>query len=467
MTMGIYIQVPFCGVKCTYCNFATGVFPASIFPSYVDAVCREMEMRAAFGARESEWPAEDSGLPLGDKVELGGKTQQFPHFRARKTRDVRDDLELKLGKNNQAAALAHTADGVAGISVVEHAIDAHDAEIDTTPAVDGVVDTVYVGGGTPSLLEPRDLARLLTTLRAHFGCRLREVTLEADPETITAENSAGWREVGYNRVSMGVQSFADAELLATGRRHRRAEVFAAVKNLRRAGFQNISMDLIAGLPCQTEESWRQSLAELLAIAPEHVSIYLLETDEGSSLGREMLQGGVRFNAKRVPSDDEMAECYEFACEALEGAGYEHYEISNWARNTELRSHHNLKYWRREPYLGFGAGAHSFRGAVRRSNTESVTEYLSGMQQGNLPTKESEAVSRQQALDEELFLGLRQLAGIDFAQIEERYGVPLRERLAGLARDGFLEMDGTWVRLAPAKLTVANEVFVELMGQAIS
>jgi len=380
MSTGAYIQVPFCGVKCTYCNFATGVFPATIFPKYVDAVCREMEMRRTAG---------------------------------------------------------------------------------------NDVDTVYVGGGTPSLLKPRDLARLLATLRANFDCRLREVTLEADPETITAENSAVWREVGYDRVSLGVQSFADAELLATGRRHRRANVFAAVENLRRAGFDNISMDLIAGLPCQTGESWRQSLAELLAIAPEHVSIYLLETDEGSSLGREMLQGGVRFNAKRVPSDDEMAGFYEFACETLQSAGYEHYEISNWARSAELRSLHNLKYWRREPYMGFGAGAHSFDGVVRRSNTEPVTEYLAGMQQGKLPVKESEAVSQQQALDEELFLGLRQLAGIDFRRIEEKYGVPLRERLAGLARDGFLEMDGTWVRLAAAKLTMANEVFVELIGQAIS
>jgi oxygen-independent coproporphyrinogen-3 oxidase len=394
MSTGAYIQVPFCGVKCTYCNFATGVFSPSIFPGYVDAVCREMEMRA----------------------------------------------------------LSSTA----------------------SRAIGAEIDTIYVGGGTPSLLEPQDLARLLATLRANFDCELREVTLEADPETITAENSAAWREAGYDRVSLGVQSFADAELLATGRRHRRAEVFAAVKNLRDAGFDNVSIDLIAGLPCQTEESWRQSLVELVATAPEHVSIYLLETDEKSSLGREMLQGGVRFNAKRVPSDDDMAAFYEYACDVLRSAGYEHYEISNWARRAnkngngaDLRSHHNLKYWRREPYLGFGAGAHSFDGAVRRSNTESVTEYLAGMQQGKFPVKESEVVGKQQALDEELFLGLRQLAGIDFARIERQYGVPLRERLTGLARDGLLEIEGDSVRLSPAKLTLANEVFVELMGEAIS
>ena len=406
VTVGAYIQVPFCGQKCTYCNFATGVFPDSIYASYVDAVCREIEMRAGY------LPATDSGTP---------------------------------GAN--AATYANHLGGV-------------------------VIDTVYVGGGTPSLLDARDLGRLLETLKANFLCEFREVTLEADPETISGENSTEWREAGFDRVSLGVQSFADAELLATGRRHRRAEVFSAVENLRRAGFSNISMDLIAGLPCQTEESWRQSLRELLEIAPEHVSVYLLEADEGSTLGREMLSGGVRFNAHRVPTDDEMAGFYEYACEALDGARYEHYEISNWARRTgdkgnDLRSHHNLKYWKRESYIGFGAGAHSFDGAVRQSNTESVTEYLAGMQQGNLPVKESEVVGTQRALDEELFLGLRQLAGIDFARIEKAYSVSLRERISRLAAGGFIEMEGTRARLAPAKLTLANEVFVELMGQAVS
>jgi oxygen-independent coproporphyrinogen-3 oxidase len=316
------------------------------------------------------------------------------------------------------------------------------------------------------------LGCLLETLRANIACEFQEVTLEADPETITGENSAAWREAGFDRVSLGVQSFADAELLATGRRHRRAEVFTAVENLRRAGFSNISIDLIAGLPCQTEASWRESLGELLAIAPEHVSIYLLEADEGSTLGREMLSGGVRFNAHRVPTDDEMAAFYEHACAVLESAGYKHYEISSWARRrsdmgNDLRSQHNLKYWRREPYMGFGAGAHSFNGGVRQSNTESVTEYLAGMQQGKLPVRESETVGTQQALDEELFLGLRQLAGIDFARIEKAYSVSLRERISSLAAGGFIEIEGTRARLVPAKLTLANEVFVELMGQAIS
>jgi oxygen-independent coproporphyrinogen-3 oxidase len=435
--------VPFCGQKCTYCNFATGVFPASIFPSYVDAVCREIEMRrGTFAAPAPKIHVESPDL-LGGELGPGRGAQQIPRLTAQKARLAGDDLGLESGKNNQAPS--------------------GEAE---------VVDTVYVGGGTPSLLAPGDLGRLLEALRVNFDCQFREVTLEADPETITAENSAAWREGGYDRVSLGVQSFADAELVATGRRHRRGEILKAVESLRRAGFANISIDLIAGLPCQTEESWRQSLAELLAIAPEHVSIYLLESDEGSALGREMLHGGVRFSARRVPSDDEMVSFYEYACETLERAGYEHYEISNWARRTvngdgELRSHHNLKYWRREPYLGFGAGAHSFDGAVRQSNTESVTEYLAGMQHGKLPVKEREVVGTQQALDEELFLGLRQIAGIDFGQIEKAYGVSLRERVASLAAAGFIEMEGTRARLAPGKLALANEVFVELMGQTVS
>ncbi len=336
------------------------------------------------------------------------------------------------------------------------------------------IDSVYFGGGTPSLLEPAALTNILSSLRTSFGlapCEMGtaalipEVTLEADPETITPEKVAAWRATGFNRISLGVQSFDDRELQAAGRMHRRADIFAAARILREAGFRNISMDLIAGLAHQTPESWDESVARILDIRPEHISIYMLEIDEGSRLGSESLVGGSRYSARQIPSEDAMAEFYESACARLAGAGYEHYEISNWGL-PGFRSRHNLKYWRREPYIGFGAGAHSFDGARRWSNVHDSARYVTCVEQGISPREQIESVTLHQALEEELFLGLRQLEGIDLAQIEHKYQVRLRERIAPLQRDGFVELDGTRLRLAPDRLTVSNEVFVELLGQGV-
>lgn len=336
------------------------------------------------------------------------------------------------------------------------------------------IDTVYFGGGTPSLLEASALANILDSLRANFDLATHpaststvepEITLEADPETITPEKAQAWRAAGFNRVSLGVQSFDDRELQAAGRMHRRADIFAAAQILREAGFRNISMDLIAGLAHQTRESWDESVARILDIRPEHISIYMLEIDEGSHLGSESLAGGSRYSAKAIPSDDAMAEFYDAACTRLAAAGYEHYEISNWGL-PGFRSRHNLKYWRRDPYIGFGAGAHSFDGARRWSNVHDSAKYVACIEQGISPREHIEPVTQQEALEEELFLGLRQLEGIDLAQIERRYDVNLRERIAPLRRDGLVELEGTQLRLALDRLTVSNEVFVELLGQGV-
>ncbi len=186
---------------------------------------------------------------------------------------------------------------------------------------------------------------------------------------------------GINRVSFGVQSFSDKELVASGRMHRRADIYRAVPILRSAGIANIGFDLIAGLPMQTRESWRESLERLVELAPEHVSVYILEVDEKSRLGSELLKGGKRYSAGAVPSEDEMAEFYELAQAAFAAAGYHHYEISNWAK-PGFESRHNLKYWRREPYLGFGAGAHSFSGTQRWANAHDAANYFSAVQSGN-------------------------------------------------------------------------------------
>ena len=394
--LGIYVQVPFCQTKCTYCNFHTGVVSAGRFAPYVEAVCQEIR-----GHRE--------------------------FYRA------------------------------AGVNLPEGFEKA-------------IVDTVYFGGGTPSLLEPELLGRMIGAIRETFAeggaspsptDQLLEVTLEADPETVTAEKARAWASAGMNRVSFGVQSFSDRELVAAGRMHRRTDIYRASEILRNAGIRNISFDLIAGLPWQTRDSWRESLEELGKLAPEHVSVYLLEVDEGSRLGLEILQSGTRYSAGAVPSDDAMAEFYETACSFLAKLGYHHYEISNWAR-PGFESRHNLKYWRREEYLGFGAGAHSFSGTQRWANAHDAAAYVGAIEAGRLPIEQLEPVTPESALEEELFLGLRQLDGIDVGRIEREYGVGLDERFKGLQASGLVERSGDVVRLAPARLSVSNEVFVELM-----
>ncbi|MGB2899081.1 MAG: radical SAM family heme chaperone HemW [Candidatus Acidiferrum sp.] len=385
--LGIYVQVPFCQTKCTYCNFHTGVVSATRFAPYAEAICREIREHKKY------YPTADITLP--------------------------ESLN------------------------------------------DVLVDTVYIGGGTPSLLDPVHLQGILEAIRGSFATELAEVTLEADPETIEREKAEAWVRAGISRVSFGLQSFVDKELVAAGRMHRRTDIYRAVPILREAGIFNISFDLIAGLPHQTKESWRQSLEELKALAPEHVSIYLLEIDEGSRLGSELLRGGGRYSAGAVPSEDEMAEFYEMAQRELRAAGYHHYEISNWAK-PGFESKHNLKYWRREAYLGFGAGAHSFSGTERWANAHDAAAYVSAVQGGGLPVEQQEKLTAESALEEELFLGLRQLDGIDLGRIEREYGVTLASRFDPLMMSGLVERDGGVVRLARDRLAVSNEVFVELM-----
>jgi oxygen-independent coproporphyrinogen-3 oxidase len=386
-TLGIYVQVPFCQTKCTYCNFHTGVVSSARFAPYVSCVCKEI--------------AGHRGLY-----------------------------------------------DAAGIALPEGLDEA-------------VVDTVYVGGGTPSLLDPAHLGRIVGAIRENFASELSEVTLDADPETVTEMMAAAGVGAGINRVSFGVQSFCDAELQAAGRMHRRADVYRAAGILRGAGIANISFDLIAGLPKQTRATWRESLDSLVELAPEHVSVYLLEVDEGSRLGAELLRGGKRYSAGDVPNDDEMAEFYETACAVLGAGGYQHYEISNWAK-PGYASRHNLKYWRREPYLGFGAGAHSFSGTERWANAHDAAGYVNAITAGRLPMEQLEQLTAESALEEELFLGLRQLEGIDVGRIEREYGVSLDSRFARLTSAGLVEREGSLVRLAPGRVSVSNEVFVELM-----
>jgi len=390
MSLGVYIQVPFCQTKCTYCNFHTGVVSAERFRPYASAVATEIREHC-------------------ERLKRAG-------------------VELPGSFGSPGA------------------------------------DTVYFGGGTPSLLDPADLAAILEAVRGTLPGNFREVTLEADPETIDEGKAGAWAEAGINRISMGVQSFSDRELQAAGRMHRSRDVHRAVPALRQAGIGNISFDLIAGLPHQSSESWQNSLGELIALRPEHVSIYLLEVDEGSRLGSELLSGGSRYSARAVPSDEAMADCYELARVLLARAGYGQYEISNFAR-PGFASEHNRKYWRRQPYLGFGAGAHSFSGSERWSNTPDPAAYVRAVAAGSTPVEQLEPISAAQALDEELFLGLRQLEGIDVERLEQAYRTSLGPRFAPLEACGLIERDGAIARLASRHLTISNEAFVGLLRQA--
>jgi oxygen-independent coproporphyrinogen III oxidase len=243
--------------------------------------------------------------------------------------------------------------------------------------------------------------------------------------------------------------------------HRAADIYNAVPILRNAGIHNISFDLIAGLPKQTYASWLHSLAESIALSPEHISIYMMEIDEGSRLGLEVLNNGPRYSARELPSEEAMTEFYELAQRELKAAGYDQYEISNWAK-PGFASTHNLKYWRREPYLGFGAGAHSFSGAQRWANLHDAAAYVEAIAAGKPPMESVESVSTEAALEEELFLGLRQLTGIDLSRVQRQYGVNLHEKVSRLAASGMVEQQGDNLRLAPDRLHVSNEVLVELL-----
>jgi oxygen-independent coproporphyrinogen III oxidase len=388
MTLGVYIQVPFCQTKCTYCNFHTGVVSRDRYQPYANAVSREI-------------------------------------------------LESATLRSDRAR----------------------------------IVDTVYFGGGTPSLLDPSALAKILDTLRSTYLFETPEITLEADPETITTEKAKSWRASGFNRISLGVQSFNDRELQATGRMHHRADIGHATEILRTAGFSNISMDLIIGLPHQTRESWETSVGTLLDLRPEHISIYMLEVDEGSHLGKESLAGGTRYSAAAIPPDDTQAEFYDSACARLAAAGYDHYEISNWAL-PERRSRHNLKYWQREPYFGFGAGAHSFDGKTRWANVHDSAKFVALIEQGISPREQIDALTSEQALEEEFFLGLRQLEGVDFARIRREYSAngngttsrfaAIRRQIDSLCSQNLLNLDGTRLRLAPNHLTISSSILAELL-----
>jgi oxygen-independent coproporphyrinogen-3 oxidase len=343
------------------------------------------------------------------------------------------------------------------------------------------VDTVYLGGGTPSLLEPELVAALFGAMRAEFAIDAdAEITMECAPGQIADATLEAMAEAGVNRVSLGVQSFVDREAQVSGRLHTRAMVVEDLRRLRRAGITNLNLDLIAGLAGQTLASWEQSLDVLLAADVPHASVYMLEVDEESRLGREMLAGGARYYAELVPTDDAIAEMYGRAIERLGSAGLAQYEISNFSA-AGCESRHNLRYWERRPYLGVGLDASSalysegsgeresgHADLLRSKTTDELTEYLDAPR-----TVETAWLSPDQQFEEAWFLGLRLNAGVSLAALRSEFGPdrmePAMEVVARLAKDGVLSkdglvsFDGETVRLTARGRLVSNDVFQEFLG----
>lgn len=381
--LGLYLSIPFCRSKCTFCNFASGVFPASYMEQYVARLEADLVAARKCG---SEWGA----------------------------------------------------------------------------VLPEAVDSVYFGGGTPSLLPGELVRRVMGAIRREFAVvPTAEVAFEAAPAHLSDETLAAMAECGVNRVSFGVQSFVDAEAHATGRLHSRRDVFADVARVRAVGVRDISIDLLAGLPGQTRASWRESLAALGETGVGHASVYMLEVDDESKLGAEMLAGGVRYGAGLVPGEDAIVEMYEEAVAALAGMGLRQYEISNFA-DEGRQSRHNRKYWERKPYLGVGVDAHSMlRGrlgqAMRFATTDGLEPYL--MAPG---WERPEPLTREQEMEEAWFLGLRVNQGVELAALREEFGVAavaeFEPVVAELAAEGLVTRNAGRVALTMRGRLLSNEVF---------
>jgi len=401
MALGLYISVPFCRTKCSYCNFASDVFSKSAYENYVARLLEDIA-----NARQ---------------------------------------LASQLG-----CALEET------------------------------VDSIYLGGGTPSILDAAQLTRIFAAVRDRFAVTPdAEITVECAPGTLAPALIETLLPCGVNRVSLGVQSFVDREAQAVGRLHKRSIVLEEIALLREAGLHNINIDLIAGLPHQTAESWAFSVSETIAAGVPHVSVYMLEVDDDSRLGRELIAGGARYHAHFVPDDDATADFYQQACETLATAGIAQYEISNFARVSELgscelqsnQSRHNLKYWTRRPYLGFGVDAHSMlvvdrNQAVRFSTPDSLEAYM------NRAPHQVTPISQHTAIEESFFLGLRLNRGIDLERLRQEFNARFNPGTVAVwessirqsVHEGLLERRGTTVRLTGRGRLLSNEVFARFLAE---
>jgi oxygen-independent coproporphyrinogen-3 oxidase len=344
-------------------------------------------------------------------------------------------------------------------------LDALDREIaHGQPDAAGRADSIFFGGGTPSRMTGAQAARVLAALRDRFEVASdAEITLEGNPESLTPEALAGFAEAGINRISIGVQSLNDRVLARVGRAHDADGARRAVRDARRTGFREVSADLIAGLPGEDLEAWPHTVREAAAWGCDHLSVYLLESDKDTPLGRS-----VRSGRTHVADDDAMAGLYESTVGTLEAAGFETYEISNFAREGR-RSRHNVKYWTDVPFVGFGLGAHGYVAGERRGNRADLDGYLEDLQAGRSPVATRDAFDPSRRLEEALFLGLRVAEGVDLDVLGARYGQDARTRFASAwergEAAGLIVRSAGRVRLTTAGRVRSNELFVELIGEA--
>lgn len=434
-TLGVYIQIPFCASKCSFCNFSSGVVRETVFDGYCHAIGQEIERltrdSGSFAPGQRDQPDGSNG-PDGPRGPNGVDPAIWP-----------DDPVFYPR------------------SPVSNPLYPVSCSLRPVPC-----DTLYLGGGTPSILGRERLQGLSEKLRGHFNFTdSPEITIEITPGSTDRDLLESLRRMGCNRLSVGAQSFDDGELSAVGRLHSARETAKQITLARAAGFDNISLDLIGGLPYQTQDSWHESLRAALDLAPEHVSVYLFEVDEKSRLGREVIEHGRRYHADTVPDDDFMAWAYEAARETLSGAGYTQYEISNFARSG-FESRHNLKYWELKSYLGLGAGAHSFDGTRRWSNEVSHEVYAAKLARGESPVVEARALSVSEQLEEFFFLGLRQRRGVDLAIAAQRWGeAPIArwdDTIARLEHEGWIERRHDSIQIPERAYLVSNEIFQEFL-----
>jgi oxygen-independent coproporphyrinogen-3 oxidase len=335
------------------------------------------------------------------------------------------------------------------------------------------VETVFFGGGTPSLNPPDEMRQILDGMRATFNVAAdAEIALEANPGSLSEEYLRALRDIGFNRLSIGVQSFDDEDLVALDRIHTAQDARDAYAAARAAGFDNVNLDLIYGLPEQPLSAWRRNLEQAVELAPEHLSLYALTIEEGTPLARDVARGRVT-----APDPDMQAEHYEWTQDRLAAAGYEHYEISNWARpGRECR--HNLVYWQNREYLGLGAGAHSFLNGVRFSTAllpnryaELVDESAAAADGTMRHVVGAEDVTPELAMADTMILGLRLAVGIDAREFLRRHGRDLRAVYGSIVDEfvgyGLLEATDTRVRLTPRGRLLSNELFQRLLPEPVS
>jgi oxygen-independent coproporphyrinogen-3 oxidase len=389
---GIYIHIPFCERKCTYCNFNTTDYFEDLASRYIRAVAAEIR----------HWGATLSGGP----AESGGARTRVS------------------------------------------------------------IDSIFFGGGTPSIVRAEQLEGLIEATMDSFDVSQdAEVTIEINPGTFSIKKLKGWLKAGINRASVGVQSFIDRELVALSRTHTSETARRTLGDLREAGFDNLSLDLIAGFPDQTLSDWELNLQEALRISPEHLSLYLLEVKEGTQLFSQIRRG-----LRPLPDDDVAAEMYRSICQATKRDGYEHYEISNFAtkagRHLSYRSKHNMKYWTGAAFYGMGCGAHSYDGRARWSNTLKTETYIDRVEATGSAIAERRELRDGERAEEALFMGLRLSDGVGLSEFTDQYGMDIIERYADelprLREAGLIEIAGDKLRLTETGMLLSNEVFVSFV-----